>query len=89
MQLGNNRTYIIIDAREVSILDFSEFLESRDTVLYNSDQTRTVVKYTGSAPSYRFQYPTEGPYTLSELRTAQSYTEWPDEVEENPDEITV
>lgn len=78
MQLGDNRTYIIIDAREVSILDFSEFLESRDTVLYNVDQTQTVVKYVGAAPSYQFQYTTEGPYTLSELKAAQSYTEWPD-----------
>ena len=78
MQLGNNRTYIIIDAREVSILDFSQFLESSDTVLYNVDQTRTVVKYEGAAPSYQFQYSTEGPYTIDELKAAQSLTEWPD-----------
>lgn len=88
MQISNNKTYVIIDAREVDVLDFSEFFESAETLLYNSDETRTVVKYVGSAPSYQFQYPTEGPYTLDELRAAQSYAEWPDEIEEIPEEIT-
>ena len=77
MQLTNDRTYIIIDAREVSVLDFSQFLEEQDTVVYNVDNTKSVVKYVGSSPTYQFQYPTQGPYTRDGLKEAQSDTEWP------------
>jgi len=79
MQITNDRRYIIIDAREVSVLDFTEFLEERDTVMYNVDGTKSVVKYVGSAPDYQFQYTIEGPYTRDELRSVQSDTEWPSE----------
>lgn len=77
MQITNDRRYIIIDAREVSVLDFTEFLEERNTVMYNVDGTKSVVKYVGSTPTYRFQYPTQGPFSRDELRLAQSDTEWP------------
>lgn len=77
MQIPNDRRYIIIDAREVSVLDFTEFLEERDTVMYNVDRTKSVVKYVGATPTYRFQYRTLGPYTRDELRFAQSDLEWP------------
>ncbi|MEL0120034.1 MAG: hypothetical protein VXB01_13930 [Opitutae bacterium] len=77
MEISNDRNYIIIDAREISILDFSQFLESKDTVVYNSDSTKSIVKYTGSAPSYSFTYPTSGPYTRDGLKAAQSESEWP------------
>ena len=63
--------------REISTLDFSQFLESRDTVVYNSDGTKFTVKYVGSSPSYTFTHPTSGPYTRDGLKSAQSESEWP------------
>ena len=77
MLIQNDRRYIIVDAREIPLIDFSQFLESENTVLYNVDGTKSTVKYSGDAPSYRFTYPTQGPYTLDELLSNQSESEWP------------
>ena len=53
----NNRYYIIVDAREHSVLDFSQFIEESTTILYNSGSTRFTIKYEGTAPTYKFAYP--------------------------------
>ncbi len=78
----NDRQYIIADVREYKILDFSQFIEEPDTVLYNSGSTKFTIKYEGASPSYKFIYPIEGPYTIEQLKATQSLEEWPDLIDE-------
>lgn len=84
MIFTDNRSYIIVDAREIDLIDFSLFLESRDSIVYNVDRSKSVVKYTGSQPSYSFTYPIEGPYSVEEVSAIMVPPEWPWD-----DEITV
>lgn len=77
MILTNDRSYIIIDSRELDLIDFSLFLESKDKVIYNFDRSKSIVKYTGSQPSYTFIYPIEGPYSVDEVSTIMIPPEWP------------
>ena len=57
----NDRQYVIIDASEVSSVDFDQVLEtSVDTLRYNLAGDETFVKYEGAKP--RFLY---GKDTLS------------------------
>jgi hypothetical protein len=45
--------YVIIESSEVSLVDFSQVLEtSADTLRYNNDNSKTVVKFTGATPSF-------------------------------------
>ena len=58
--------YVIIDASEVSSVDFSQVREdSADTVRYNLDNTKALVKFNGSTPSF-LTGKTE--YTHSQIR---------------------
>lgn len=84
MQITNDRRYIIADAREIDALDFSQFLESKSTVLYNIYRTKFLVKYEGSNPSYAFMYPTEGPFNIQELNAYRTDSEWPYEYYDYP-----
>ena len=48
-----SRNYVIIDASEVSSVDFDEVLEtSADTLRYNIAGTQTFVKFEGDTPSF-------------------------------------
>lgn len=48
-----NRKYVIINADEVSSVDFSQVFEtSADTLRYSNDDSKTFVKYEGSQPSF-------------------------------------
>ena len=48
-----NRKYVIINADEVSSVDFSQVMErSADTLRYSNDESKTIVKYEGSQPSF-------------------------------------
>ena len=59
--------YVIIDASEVSSVDFSQVREdSADTVRYNLDNSKALVKFDGSTPSF-LNGKTE--YTHSQIRT--------------------
>jgi hypothetical protein len=47
------RNYVIIDASEVSSVDFNQVLEtSADTLRYSLDGSQTFVKYEGDTPSF-------------------------------------
>ena len=47
------RTYVIIDASEVSSVDFSQVLQAdADKLRYSLDGTKTFVKYEGTQPSF-------------------------------------
>lgn len=48
-----SRNYVIIDASEVSSVDFNQVLEtSADTLRYNVAGTKTFVKFEGDTPSF-------------------------------------
>lgn len=48
-----SRNYVIIDASEVSSVDFDQVLEtSADTLRYNVAGTKTFVKFEGDTPSF-------------------------------------
>lgn len=68
------RNYVIIDASEVSSVDFDQVLEtSADTLRYNLAGTQTFVKYEGDTPSFL-----EGKtaYDRSEMLTILANEEW-------------
>jgi hypothetical protein len=47
------RNYVIIDASEVSSVDFNQVLEtSAETLRYNLAGTKTFVKFEGDTPSF-------------------------------------
>ena len=49
----DNRRITVINASDVSSVDFSQVLEtSADTLRYNNDNTKTFVKYDGAQPSF-------------------------------------
>lgn len=68
------RTYVIIDASEVSSVDFSQVLQAdADKLRYSLDGTQTFVKYEGEQPSF-LSGKTE--YTHSEMLTILATDEW-------------
>tara|TARA_B100001564_G_scaffold230707_1_gene194727 strand:+ start:306 stop:536 length:231 start_codon:yes stop_codon:yes gene_type:complete len=75
-----SRTYVIIEASDVSGVDFSQVLEtSADTLRYNKDDSKTFVKYEGSQPSFLNGKTT---YTHAEILTELAKDEWLDELPE-------
>ena len=69
-----NRKYVIIDASEVSSVDFSHVLETSESTLnFSADGSKTFVKFEGSTPSFL-----EGKPTLSseEMRQLLSTSDW-------------
>ena len=68
------RNYVIIDASEVSSVDFNQVLEtSAETLRYNIAGTQTFVKFEGDTPSFL-----EGKtaYDRSEMLTILANEEW-------------
>ena len=70
----NNKRYIIITKDEVANVDFSQVDEtSADTLRYNSDGTKTFVKFDGTTPSF-LNGKTQ--YTYDEIKTELNKSEW-------------
>ena len=70
------RNFVIIDASELSSVDFNQVLEtSADTLRYNLAGTQTFVKFEGDTPSFLEGKPTK---TLSEMHTILDGEEWTD-----------
>ena len=68
------RKYVIIDATEVSSINFDQVVEtSVDTICYSVDGTKTFVKYEGDQPSF-LSGKTE--YTHSEILAILAGDEW-------------
>ena len=68
------RNYVIIEASEVSSVDFDQVLEaSADALIYNLDGTKTIVKYEGDQPSFLLG---KTEYTHSEILTILAGDEW-------------
>jgi hypothetical protein len=68
------RTYVIIDASEVSSVDFDQVAEtSADTIRYSLDGTKTFVKYEGTQPFFLLG---KTEYTHEEILSILSGPEW-------------
>ena len=75
-----SRTYVIIEAGDVSSVDFSQVLEtSASTLRYNNDETKTFVKYEGSQPSFLNGKTT---YTHAEMLVELAKEDWIKELPE-------
>jgi len=71
------RTYVIIDASEVSSVDFDQVLQSpTDTLRYSVDGSKALLKYEGTQPSF-LSGKTE--YTHEEILSILSGPEWTSE----------
>ena len=73
-------TYIIIDMTEVSLVDFSQVLQtSEETLRLSVDEYQTVLKWEGDEPSFVANLSSyDGPYTHSEILAIMSTPEWTD-----------
>jgi len=78
-EIYENRNFMIFDTSELTSIDFSEVLEtSEDTVRKSADQTKTFVKWNGTAvpASVESLLSKEGPYTYLEMLAILSGPEW-------------
>lgn len=68
------KNYVIIDASDVSSVDFDQVLQtSANTLRYSVDGSKALLKYEGDQPSF-LSGKTE--YTHSEILTILSGDEW-------------
>jgi len=71
-----SRNYVIIDASEVSSVDFNQVLETNaDTLRYSLDGSQTFVKYEGNKPRFLYGKDT---YTHSEMLNILAGSDWTD-----------
>lgn len=71
-----SKNYVIIDASDVSSIDFDQVMEtSADTLRYSLDGSQTFVKFEGSTPSF-LEGKTQ--YDHSEILTILAGPEWTD-----------
>lgn len=71
-----NLKYVILDASDVSSIDFSEVMEtSADTLRYSLDGSQTFIKYEGTRPSF---LDGKTQYDHSEILTILAGPEWTD-----------
>ena len=68
------RNYVILNASEVSNVDFDQVLEtSSDCLIYNVDGTKTFVKFEGDTPSFLIGEPQ---YTHAEILSILEGPDW-------------
>lgn len=73
-----SKKYVILDADEVSLIDFSQVLEtSAQTLRYNINpaRTKTFVKFEGATPDF---LDGKTQYTHSQILTVLADSEWTD-----------
>ena len=71
--------YVIINASEVSSVNFSQVIEtSADTLRYSLDDSQTFVKFDGDTPSFLNG---KTSYTHSEMITILNGSDWYEEEE--------
>lgn len=78
-----SRTYCIIDASDVSSVDFDQVYEtSADTLRYNIAEDQTFVKYSGNKPRFLYGKDT---YSHSQMLTILAGDDWsPPQPEKTP-----
>ena len=70
----NSHTYVIIDASEVSSVDFGQVINtSADMLRYSVDGTKTFVKYEDGQPSFLWG---KTGYTHEEILEVLATDEW-------------
>ena len=70
------RKYVIINASDVSSIDFDQVMErSADTLRYSLDGSKTFVKFEGATPDF-LEGKTQ--YTHSQILTILATDEWTD-----------
>lgn len=70
------RNYVIIDASEVSSVDFNQVLEtSAETLRFSVDGSKTFVKFEGSAPAFLAGKPALSHSEILEVLTGSEWTE--------------
>ena len=70
--------YVIINASEVILVDFSQVMEtSADTLRYSLDESQTFVKFDGDTPSFLSG---KISYTHSEILTVLAGEDWTEEL---------
>lgn len=74
------RTYLVIQASDVSSVDFAAVCEtSAETLRYSVDNTKTFIKWEGDQPAFVANLTgTEGPYTKEEIRAILATDVWTD-----------
>ena len=74
-----SRNYVILDASEVSSVDFNQVLEtSPETLRFSVDGTKTFVKFEGDTPSFLAGKTAN---THSEMLTILAGEEWTSPIE--------
>ena len=74
-----NRKYVIINASEVSTVDFSQVNEtSANTLRYSLDDSKTFVKFDGTTPSF---LDGKTQYNHSQILTILAGTDWTEDLE--------
>ena len=78
-----SRNYLIIQASDVSSVDFDAVCEtSAETLRYSVDSTKTIIKWDGDQPAFVAGLSnTEGPYTNAEIRTILATDAWSSEAQ--------
>jgi len=78
-----NRKYVILNAADVILIDFSQVHEtSENTLRYSLDNSQTFVKFEGDTPSFLNG---KTAYTHSEILAILAGTDWTEEFD-LPDE---
>ena len=73
-----SRQYVILNADEVSSIDFDQVFEnSADTLRFSVDGSKTFVKFEGSAPTFLSGKPA---HSHSEILEILSGSEWTEEL---------
>jgi len=77
-------TYITINTDELSLVDFSQILEtSEETLRLSVDGLKTVIKWQGAEPSFVSTLSSyEGPYTHEEILVIMATPEWTEPIDE-------
>ena len=71
------RTYVIIDASEITNVDFDKVLEtSADTLRYSVDGSKVLLQYEGTQPFFLLG---KTEYTQEEILSILSSPEWTSE----------
>jgi len=72
------KNYVIIDASDVSSVDFDQVLQtSTDTLRYSLDGSKALLKYEGTQPFFLLG---KTEYTHEEILSILSGTEWTPEI---------
>lgn len=74
----DERNYLIINAAEVSKINFDDVLEtSTETLRYSVDGTKTFIKWDGTQPAWiDLLTSKEGPYSHDEILEILSGEDW-------------